>query len=298
MAASQPDVLVPTVPVALEPAGGSRASRAAGRLGRSLGIALPGTLVMLIFLACFVWPLIGSIPAPTAGDILSANLSIGAHGHVLGTDPVGNDELSRLLYGGRASLEVALAVNGIGILLGGLLGAAAGHIGGIADTVIMRVLDVMIAFPSLVLAMAVADGLGASEVHTIWALCFFSVPAFARVGRAATLRVREQPFMLAADMSGLSRWRALLTHIGPNILPQLITFALLGMGVTVMLEGALSFLGLGIPLPEPSWGNMISQGQQLLSTQPRLVLLPSAALCLTVTAFNLLGEGLRSRWGS
>lgn len=296
MATSQPEVLAASVPLA--PSNASRSTRMAGRLGRSLGIVLPATLLAIIFLACFVWPLVGSLPAPIGGNILNADLGIGAHGHVLGTDPVGNDELSRLLYGGRASLEVALAVNGIGILLGGLVGAGAAYIGGVEDAVIMRVLDVMIAFPSLVLAMVLADGLGASEIHTIWALCFFSVPAFARVARAAALRVQEQPFILAAQMSGTRRWRALLTHIAPNILPQLITFALLGMGVTVMLEGGLSFLGLGIPLPAPSWGNMIAQGQQLLSTEPRYVLLPSAALCITVIAFNLLGEALRSRWGS
>jgi peptide/nickel transport system permease protein len=274
-------------------AGGPRVT---GRWRTSLGIAVPGALLAVIFGACFLWPLIGPVPKPTGGNILSSNLPAFSPGHFLGTDPVGNDEFSRLLYGGRASLEITLAVNGIGLLLGGLLGALAAYLGGLRDAIIMRVLDVLIAFPSLVLALAIAQGLGPSEIHTIWALCFFSVPAFARIARAATLRVREQAFMTAARLSGTSSWRMLLRHVAPNILPQLVTFALLGMGITIILEGALSFLGLGIPPPGPSWGNMIAQGQGTLSAQPRYVLLPSAALFITVVSFNLLGDGLRARW--
>ena len=271
----------------------------AGRFGwwrSSLSITLPAVLLVLIFGACFLWPLVGSVPQPTGGNILDSNLPLFSHGHVLGTDPVGNDELSRLLYGGRSSLEIALAVNGIGLLLGGLLGALAGYFGGWRDSVIMRVLDVLIAFPSLVLALAIAQGLGPSKIHAIWALCAFSVPAFARIGRAATLQVRERTFMIAARFSGAGSGRILARHVAPNIFPQLLTFALLGMGITVILEGALSFLGLGIPPPAPSWGNMIAQGQGVLSVQPRYVLLPSGALFITVVSFNLLGEGLRSRW--
>src|SRR5579875_466593 len=286
MAVQPAEIAAGTVPVELTaPAAGG------GRLLRSGGLALSLALLVVIFGACFIWPLVGSVPRPTGGSVLNANLSIGAPGHLLGTDPVGNDELSRLLYGGRASLEVALA-----IVLGGLLGALAAYVGGVLDAVIMRFLDMLIAFPSLVLALAIAEGLGPGEVHTIWALAFFSVPAFARVARAETLKVRERPFVAAAQLAGSRRWRILGAHIAPNILPQLITFAFLGMGITVVLEGALSFLGLGIPAPAPSWGNMIAQGQSVLSAQPRFVLLPSAALCLAVIAFNMLGDALRARW--
>jgi peptide/nickel transport system permease protein len=162
----------------------------------------------------------------------------------------------------------------------------------------MRVLDMLIAFPSLVLALALAQGLGPGKLNTIWALCVFSVPAFARVARAATLRLREQPFVTAARLSGTRQRRMLLAHIAPNIMPQLLTFALLGMGITIILEGALSFLGLGVQPPEPSWGNMIAQGQGILSAEPRFVLIPSAALFLTVVSFNLLGDALRARWSA
>jgi len=262
---------------------------------RSLDIAIPGAMIGVILFLCFVWPLFGTVPKPTGGNILDANIPSFSSGHPLGTDQVGNDLWSRLLYGGRNSLEIAFAVNLIGLIVGGLLGAFAAYWGSFTDTVIMRVLDVLIAFPSLVLALAVAQSLGASKLHTIYALCFFSIPAFARLARAGTLRLRERPFMLAARLAGTRSPRILLRHVAPNILPQLVTFGLLGMGVTIILEGALSFLGLGVPPPQPSWGNMIFDGQAVLSAEPKLVLLPSAFLFVTVLAFNLLGDALRTR---
>ena len=285
------------VPGGLEPAVIAPPPRS-GRLGRLLalgGIWAPVALLAAIFFLCFIWPIIGGIPDPTGGMILDANLPSFSHGHLLGTDATGNDEFSRLLNGGRTSLEIALAVNAIGIVIGGLLGAFAGFVGGVRDAIVMRILDVLIAFPSLVLAVAIAERLGPGQLHAIYALSFFSIPAFARVARAATLRVREQNFVVAADLAGTGRLRTLVRHIGPNIMAEIITFALLGMGLTVVLEGALSFLGLGIPPPAPSWGNMIASGEGILSAQPKFVLLPSAALVITVIAFNLLGEGLRAR---
>ncbi|HTU84805.1 MAG TPA: ABC transporter permease [Solirubrobacteraceae bacterium] len=274
---------------------------AGGRFGRLRsigGIWVPAFLVLAILFLCFLWPIIGPVPSPTGGSILNSNLPSFSPGHLLGTDATGNDEWSRLLYGGRASLEISMAVTAIGLLVGGLLGAFAGYVGGWRDSVIMRVLDVLIAFPALVLAVAIAERLGPGEVHTIWALSFFSVPALARIARAATLRVREQNYIVAAGLSGSRHWRTLLRHIMPNILPELMTFALLGMGIVIVLEGALSFLGLGIQPPTPSWGNMIASGQGLLSAEPKFVLLPSAALFITVVCFNLLGEGLRARWSA
>jgi peptide/nickel transport system permease protein len=265
---------------------------------RSLDLAIPVAILAFIFGACFLWPLIGSVPPPIGGNILDAGQPIFSSGHVLGTDPVGNDILSRLLYGGRSSLQIALAVQLIGLVVGGTLGAVAGYRGGPLDLVLMRILDVLIAFPALVLALAIAQGLGPSKVNTIWALSFFSVPAFARISRAATLRVRERTFILAAQLSGTSGPRILARHVAPNILPQLVTFGLLGMGIIIILEGALSFLGLGVPLPDPSWGNMIAEGQAVLSAEPRFVMLPSACLFITVLAFNLLGDALRARWSA
>jgi peptide/nickel transport system permease protein len=147
-----------------------------------------------------------------------------------------------------------------------------------------------------VLAIAVAQVLGPSQVNTICALTFLSVPAFARLARSATLRLRDQPFMIAAELAGTSVVRVLLRHVAPNIVPQLATFGLLGMGVVIIIEGGLSFLGLGIRPPEPSLGNMIYHGQQSLLTRPALLLFPSVFLFFTVLSFNLLGEALRARW--
>jgi peptide/nickel transport system permease protein len=256
-------------------------------------IALPATLLLAI-LACLLWPSIYPLPQPVGGNVLEANLPPLSLGHLLGTDTSGNDVWSRLLHGGRTSLLIALSVNLIGLCAGGVLGAASAYFGGLTDTIIMRLLDALIAFPSLVLVLAVAQALGPGTINTIWALTFFSVPAFARIARAATLRVREQPFITAAHLSGTRALRVLTRHIAPNILPQLTTFGLLGMGVAINIEGAVSFLGLGVPLPQPSWGNMIYQGQMTLSATPLLVLLPSALLFVTVLAFNLLGEALRA----
>jgi len=261
-----------------------------------LGVWIPAGLVVLIVAACFLAPLLFDLPKPIGGDVLDSYLPTGSPGHPLGTDGNGNDTLSRVLYGGRASLLIAVTVNLLGLLVGGTLGALSGQVGGAVDTTIMRLLDVLIAFPSLVLTLAVAQALGPSMRNTILALAFFSIPAFARVARAAVLRLRSLPFMAAADLCGTPRWRVLFRHLVPNIAPQVVTFGMLGMGIVIIIEGALSFLGLGVPRPNPSWGNMIADGQQSLSATPGLVLWPSLALLITVLSFNLLGENLRVRW--
>jgi peptide/nickel transport system permease protein len=275
-----------------------RPSRARGRLRQSLALYLPAGLLVAIIAACFLWPLVGNVPPPVGGSVLDASLPAGTPGHLLGTDAAGNDIFSRLLYGGRVSLEVGAATQVIGIVVGGLIGMIAGYSRGILAAVLMRVLDILIAFPSLVLALAIAEGLGPGELHVIWALSFYSVPAFARLARAATLRLRDQNFMLAASLSGTPRWRIVLFHLAPNLLPQQLTFALLGAGVAIIQEGALSFLSLGVPPPGASWGNMIASGMQTMSVQPSLVLLPCLALLITVAALNLLGDALRARWSA
>jgi peptide/nickel transport system permease protein len=267
-----------------------------GGWARGLRLWLPAGFLVLMLGACFIWPHIYPVPNPVRGSVLQAGLPPLSPGHIFGTDPVGNDVFSRILYGGQVSFEVGFAVTAIGLVIGGLLGIAAGYWGGAIDTIISRVLDVLIAFPALVLALAIAEGLGPSEVHVIWALSVFSIPAFGRIARGATLALREQTFMLAARLSGTRGRRVILRHIVPNVMPQVMTFSLLGFGVVIILEGALSFLGFGIPLPEASWGSMIAQGEQTLSASPDLVLIPSAFLFATVVSLNLVGDSLRERW--
>lgn len=261
-----------------------------------LSVALPAALLFAIAFMCFVLPSIWMVPDPIGGGVLEAGQPLLSKGHFLGTDLNGNDVWARLLYGGRASLEIALAVNALGVLIGGIAGSLSGYLGGVLDSVVMRIIDVLIAFPSLVLAIAIAQALGPSEVNTIWALAFYSVPACARVARAGTLKLRERPFMVAAELSGSTRVYALTRHVIPNILPQLAEFALLGTGVVIIIEGALSFLGLGIPPPYPSWGNMVFQGQHAVLTKPSLILLPSAVLFSAVLSLNLLGRALHLKW--
>lgn len=268
------------------------------RLRRRLLIWGPAGFLILLFALCFLGPLVLPLPAPVGGSILESSLKPGAPGHPLGTDINGNDVLSRLIHGGQASLIVALAVNLIGLVIGGVTGSVSGYLGGLADTIIMRALDVLIAFPSLVLTIAIAQALGPSLPNTILAMCAFSIPAIARIARSATLRVVNMPYVKAAELSGSPMWRILLRHVAPNITPQLLNFAMLGMGIVIVTEGALSFLGLGIPAPAPSWGNMIYDAQQTLSATPLLVLWPSLALLVTVLAFNMLGENTRDEMSS
>jgi peptide/nickel transport system permease protein len=181
--------------------------------------------------------------------------------------------------------------------IGGTLGVIAGYMGGLLGGIIMRLLDVLLAFPSLVLAMVMANYLGPSELHVIYAIALFSIPAFARLSRAETLRLRDQTFVVASKLSGASDRRIILRHIAPNVLQRLITYAFLVVAIAVIVEAALSFLGLGVPNPKPSWGNMIALGEQYLAIDPYLVLIPSACLFLTVVSLSSLGDALRSRLG-
>lgn len=270
--------------------------RSALRRG-DLDLWIPGTLLGLLVIACYLVPLAGAVTDPLAGDLTETLRPLFSSGHLLGTDTIGRDVLSRVLYGGRVSIEVALGVNVIGIVVGGLVGTFAGFRGGATESVITRLLDILLAFPALVLAMVVAAYLGSGELNVILAISFFSVPAYARLARAATLGLREQVYVTAARLSGRSDRAILLKHIAPNVAPQLLTYSLLQVGLVVVIEATLSFLGVGIPVSRPSWGNMISSGQVYLSTNPALVLVPSAFLFITVMCLNLLGDGLRTRWG-
>jgi peptide/nickel transport system permease protein len=281
-----------------EEGGATPRQRSRGRgVLRSLEITIPGALLLVLLFFCFIWPLVYPVPSPTYGSVLNSNLPMWSPGHIFGTTQVGYDNMARILYGGRTTFEVAAAVQAIGLLIGGGIGVIAGYVGGISESVVMRVLDVFIAFPSLVLILVIADSLGESELHVIWALSVFSIPFTARVARAATLRLRDQPFVVSARLSGVKAWRIISTHIVPNVMPQLLTLSLLGAGIIIILESALDFLGYGIPDPAPSWGGMIAYGQTVMSVTLAPLVVPSLFLFGTVVCLNLLGDGLRSRWG-
>jgi peptide/nickel transport system permease protein len=264
---------------------------------RDLDLWIPGAILAALLIGCFILPLTGIVPDPAAGDLTETFRPPFSTGHILGTDTIGRDVMSRILYGGRTSLEIGVAVNVIGIVAGGLIGMFAGFRRGVLDSLIMRVLDVMLAFPALILTIVIATYLGPSELNVIWAISFFSIPAYARLARAVTLKMREQVYIDAARMSGRSDGAILLRHIAPNVLPQLATYSLLQVGIVVMIEATLSFLGAGVGPQQATWGTMIATGQTYLSTTPALVLVPSAFLFVTVACLNVLGDGLRSRYG-
>jgi peptide/nickel transport system permease protein len=297
MAAPLPDVALVGALPPLPSLVNARQLRAQ-RLGRELRLWVPAGILILILAMCFLLPLIVTLPSASKGDIIYNNEPPFSPGHLLGTDVQGVDIFSQLVYGGQVAFEVSVAVTAIGIAIGGTLGIIAGYFGGWVDAVLSRVLDILIAFPALVLALVIAEGLGPSEMHVIWALSVFGIPAIGRITRGATLTIRGLPFMVAARLAGTRGWRIIARHIVPNIIPTIVTFSLLGVGIVIILEGALDFLGYGIPAPQPSWGNMIANGQQILSAQPEYVLIPSIALLITVASLNLLGDALRERWGT
>jgi peptide/nickel transport system permease protein len=267
------------------------------KIGRALWLWVPAGILIALLLMCFAWPHVYSMPPGNTGSILDSSEPPFSPGHWLGTDPNGVDIFAMIVYGGQVSFEIGLAVTAIGMVIGGLLGMSAGYFGGWTDAVVSRVVDVLIAFPALVLALAVAEVLQPSESHLIYALSVFSVPAFARITRSSTLVVRQLPFITAARLSGTSSPKIIIRHILPNVIPSVVTFSLLGIGVVVILEGALDFLGLGIQIPQPSWGEMIAKGQNVLTAEPQYVLIPSIVLLLFVMSLNLTGDALRERWG-
>ena len=257
---------------------------------------LPLGVLVLIAAACFIGPLVLPIASSTGGSIVVANRAVFSAGHLLGTDPSGNDNLSKVLYGGRVSLEVGFATVFIGLVVGGGLGAIAGQRGGWAELLISRLFDALLSFPALVLAIVIASYLGPSELHVIYAISFFSIPAVGRLARANTLRIRSSTFFSAARISGAGEWSILWRHIAPNILPALLTFSFLSVSVSIIAEAALSFLGLGVPPPNPSWGNMLALGEQYLDLRPVLLFIPAIAIFLTILSLNLAGDALRARW--
>jgi peptide/nickel transport system permease protein len=297
MAAPFPETTLATpVPPPLPSLINARRLRAQ-RLGRALRLWVPAGILILLLAVCFLLPLVVTLPSPTNGNILVNNEPPFSPGHWLGTNVQGVDIFSQLVYGGQVAIEISLAVTVVGMAIGCTLGIVAAYFGGWVDAVVSRLLDILIAFPALVLALVIAEGLGPSELHVIAALSVFSIPAFGRVARGGTLTIRGLSYMTAARLCGTRAWRIIARHILPNIMPGIVTFSLLGIGVVIILEGALDFLGYGIPAPEASWGSMIASGQQVLTAQPEYVLIPSIVLLITVVALNTLGDALRERWG-
>ncbi|NCP88080.1 MAG: diguanylate cyclase [Anaerolineae bacterium CG_4_9_14_3_um_filter_57_17] len=213
--------------------------------------------------------------------------------HIVGIDGNVRDEFSRLLYGTRVSLWIGLSTVTFAIVIGTVLGALSGYFGGWVDTVIMRVMDVLLAFPSLLLAIAIVTVLGPGLINALLAIGIVSIPSYARVVRASVLSVREMDFVSATRALGGSDFQILFGRILPNALTPLIVQGTLGIATAILDAAALSFLGLGAQPPTPEWGAMLGSERNQVFSAPHLVFYPGLAIMITVLAFNLLGDGLR-----
>ncbi|SHF34465.1 nickel transporter permease [Desulforamulus putei] len=213
--------------------------------------------------------------------------------HLLGNDELGRDILSRIIYGARISLRVGLIAVGIALSAGMVLGSTAGYYGGRLDNIIMRLMDIMLAFPSILLAIALMAVLGRGVENAIIAIGIVSIPEYARIVRGSVLSVKENEYVQAACAIGNNDWQIIFRHILPNVMAPVIVRATLGISTAILETSALGFLGLGVVPPYAEWGTMLGSGRGYMFNAPHLVFFPGIAITLTVMAFNLLGDGLR-----
>ena len=213
--------------------------------------------------------------------------------HIFGIDGNRRDMFSRIIYGSRLSLEIGISTVSFAIITGIFLGSIAGYLGGSVDNIIMRLMDVLLAFPSLMLSIAIVAVLGPGLINALLAIAFVSIPVYARIIRASILQVKEQDFVASARALGASPVGILVGHVLPNALTPLIVQATLGIASAILDAAALSFLGLGAPPPTAEWGLMLGEERNSIFNAPHLVFIPGLAIMLTVLAFNLIGDGLR-----
>jgi peptide/nickel transport system permease protein len=249
------------------------------------------TLILLLVLIALLAPLIA--PANPLKQVLSTRLKPPSAEHWLGTDQLGRDVLSRMIYGARISLVIGIVVVGLAASVGTLVGVVAGYFGGWLDEGLMRLTDVFFAFPALILAMAISGALGPSLTNAMIAIAVVTWPVYARLVRAQVLSLREREYVEAARGLGASAERIVWQHILPNTLAPLLVQASFDMGGAILSAAGLSFIGFGTQPPTPEWGVMISDGRNYIATQPWLSLFPGLAILFTVAAFNLIGDGLR-----
>ncbi|SDR30687.1 glutathione transport system permease protein [Rhizobiales bacterium GAS113] len=252
---------------------------------------LAGIVLLLLILAAVLAPWIAPYDAttPDYDNVLSGP----SLAHLAGTDVFGRDIFSRIIWGGRVSLTVGFVSVVLGCLVGMTLGLVSGFAGGWVDSVIMRFCDVLLAFPGILLAIAVVAVLGPGISNVVYAIAVFSMPVFARLVRGTTLALKQTVYVQAARSIGVRRLPLILHHILPGTLPGVIVYLTLRIGTSILTAAALSFIGLGAQPPSPEWGAMLSDGRSYLGVADHLTLFPGIAIFVTVLAFNLLGDGLR-----
>jgi peptide/nickel transport system permease protein len=247
-------------------------------------------MVAVVLLAALVGPALA--PYPPAAQLLELRLAPPSAAHPLGLDELGRDVLSRLLHGARVSVTVGFAVVLLAGAVGTLVGAVAGYWGGAVDALLMRATDVVLAFPGILLAIALVAVLGPALSHVVVALAAIGWVGYARLVRGQVLKLRAEEYVVAARAAGIPSWRVLGRHVLPGVLPLLVVQATLGMAGAVLAEAGLSFLGLGQPPPGASWGAMINAGRAHLLDAPHVALFPGLAIVWTVLGLNFLGDGL------
>jgi ABC-type dipeptide/oligopeptide/nickel transport system permease subunit len=249
------------------------------------------TIVAMMILIAAIGPQFAPY-APDAPDYARARQGPSAL-HLGGTDDFGRDIFSRVLYGARISMTVGFLGVVIGLVPGAILGLTAGYNGGWFDEVIMRVIDVLLAFPGILLAIAMVAVLGPGLVNIVIAIGFFGIPVYTRLVRGSTLQAKGQVYVEAVRAQGARSLRILFRHILPNVIAPIIVISTLQLAAAILTESALSFLGLGAPPPTPEWGAILTNAKDDLVTSPYMALFPGVALVITVLGFNLLGDGLR-----
>lgn len=255
--------------------------------GTRIGLLVGCTLILAAIFAPVIAPY--SPYATSAADALNSP----NREHILGTDSLGRDILSRALYGARVSLLVGILAVSVSLVIGSILGITAGYFGRWVDAVLMQINDMFIAIPGIVLALAIVAAMGASVTGVVLAIAVSSAPGDARLARSKTLYERTLDYVIAAQAIGCQRPRILARHILPNISSVLIVRATASLGAAILTEAGLSFLGLGVPPPTPTWGGMISDGRQYIFIAPYVSIIPGLFIIATVLAFNVVGDGLR-----
>lgn len=235
-----------------------------------------------------------ALPGSVGEQLVQGSDEMHAYTYWLGADNLGRDLLSRIIKGSRTSLMIGILAPLIGLAVGGTLGMLAGYYRGWLEGAVVALIDIILAFPALVLLIAVTFYLGPSIPNVTVTLGFLSVPAFTRVARATTLSFAQREFVLAARASGASDLRILVRELLPNVLVPMLVYGLLVTAVLIVVEGVLSFLGLSVQPPQVSWGTLIDSGRDYLQEAPHITFIPAAVMCLTVLSFNLIGDSLRS----
>jgi peptide/nickel transport system permease protein len=265
--------------------------RVAGRIARQNPV---GVAALAIMVGLIVAALGADLIAPYGKlDLVGGRLQGPNATNLLGTDRIGRDVLSRMLYGARTSLYVGFASVAIGTAIGSFIGLLSGFVGGWVDLVLQRVMDVLMSIPALLLAMVVVSAVGPGASNAMFAIAVVFVPGGARVVRSVTLGLRARLFVEAAEASGATTMRILFRHILPTALDEILVLASLALGAAIITEAALSFLGLGAQAPEPSWGNMLSEGRLSYSVGPHMIYVPAAFISITVLSANILGDTVR-----